>query len=122
MESQKLADVLDYLRSCKSTMRIAIDEQHEQEALTQDIEHKLELEKLTYHETAKLGLMLRDARQKRRRAKDLAEILEPLVLWIEENETSIKALERTLGKMRTKEKNHKLRCYAPRVLNEEESK
>ncbi|MBC8528251.1 hypothetical protein H8699_02200 [Christensenellaceae bacterium NSJ-44] len=118
MESQKLADVLDYLRSCKSTMRIAIDEQHEQEALTQDIEHKLELEKLTYHETAKLGLMLRDARQKRRRAKDLAEILEPLVLWIEENETSIKALERTLGKMRTKEKNHNLRRYAPRVLNE----
>lgn len=118
MESQKLANVLAYLRSCESAMRIALDEQREQEALTQDIEHKIELEKLTYHEIARLGLMLRGARKKRRQAKDLSEILEPLVLWIEENETSIKALERTLGKMRAKEKNHSLRRYAPRVLNE----
>lgn len=56
---------------------------HRTEQLTQEYLHKLELEDLDYRERAKVATQLRNCRQLRREHKDTAEILEPLVQFLE---------------------------------------
>lgn len=94
---------------------------HRTEQLTQDYLHKLELENLDYRERAKIATQLRDCRQLRREYKDTAEILEPLVQFLdsEKGKNMLNLLRETLGKTRKAEERMENRVYHPRVLSDE---
>ena len=88
--------------------------------LTQDYLHALELDGLDYAERAKVATKLQQCRQLRRAHKDTAEILEPLVQFIESDKgkNMLNLLREALGKTRTAEGRMETRVYHPRVLTE----
>lgn len=90
------------------------------ERLTQDYLHKLELEGLNYKERAKVATQLQKCRQTRRQHKDTAEILEPLVQYIESERGKqlMNCLREALGKTRKAEEKMKSRMYWPRELEQ----
>ena len=93
-------DILQYFRETQQLTRIATEDQKYYEDKTQDLLHELELVKHSYHEQAKIAREMADIRKKRRDAKELIELLTPLIEWQTANATAVKSLERTLGEMR----------------------
>lgn len=89
--------------------------------LTQDYLHKLELENLTYQERAKIATALKRCRKARRVCKDTAEVLNPLVEFLESDrgKTLYNLVREALGKTRKVEERMETRVYIPRVLKEE---
>lgn len=89
--------------------------------LTQDYLHKLELDGLSYSERAKVATKLQSCRQLRREHKDTAEILEPLVQFVDSDKgrNMMNLLREALGKTRKAEERMENRVYHPRVLTEE---
>ncbi len=57
--------------------------------LTQDYLHMLELDNLDYKERAKAATQLSKCRQERRASKDTAEILEPLIQFVDSEKERI---------------------------------
>jgi len=86
--------------------------------LTQDYLHKLELDNLDYKERAKIATQLAKCRQERREHKDTAEILEPLVQFLESDKGKnlLNLVREVLGKTRKVEERMETRTYIPRVL------
>ncbi len=93
------------------------DGEAEQDALTQDILHCLELESLGYHDRARLAAMLSESRKVRRKYKDAMEELAPVIQFIDQNKKIINTLEQLLGAVRKQEKYHENRSYHPKVLD-----
>lgn len=91
--------------------------------LTQDYLHKLELENLDYSERAKVATSLAHCRRQRRACKDTAEILEPLVQFLESDKgkTLYNLIREVLGKTRKVEERMETRVYFPRVLGQKEA-
>lgn len=87
---------------------------------TQDILHKLELEDVSYHDTAKLGKALMKVRENRRKAKDSVELNAPLVEWIQSHSDALKSLQKVLGETRKIEEKQRRRMYVPRTKIVEE--
>lgn len=116
MYSEGISNFLEFLRNCTSQYNIAFQEEIEQEKLTQDLLHKLELENLTYHEQARIAKKLVEVRRDRRKAKDVVMATEPIVEWLGdvENEKYRKSLERLLGEVKKIEKKKVYRAYVPR--------
>lgn len=115
MDSKGLENFLNYLRQAEESSKAAQSSKSEAESATQDILHKLKLEKISYHTGAKLARILETVKQERRQAKKEMERLQPLLNWIEENHSMIKALERVLGEMRKTERNMQHRSYIPKT-------
>lgn len=91
--------------------------------LTQDYLHQLELDGLDYGERAKVATKLADCRQLRRVSKDTAEILEPLVLFLnsEKGKGMMNLVREALGKTRKVEERMETRTYRYKVLEQGES-
>ena len=113
--STPLESFLEYLRDCLQIYHIAEDEEAETDALTQDILHCLELEEHDGAEYLGLAEELTEARRRRRAAKDRLTMTEPVVSWLEGNQSAVKSLERLLGEVRKAEKSTENRVYIPRV-------
>lgn len=118
--SQSLSDFLEFLRQSQQDYNIAIDIELTKSKEIQDILHKIELDNIKYHEYAKLAKALKSIRNERREAKNIKQQLEPLIGWVEENQSVIWGLERLLGELRKIETNIKNAHYYPRtdVVNE----
>ncbi|MCL2322793.1 MAG: hypothetical protein FWC47_11905 [Oscillospiraceae bacterium] len=84
--------------------------------ITCDYLHKLELSKTTSNEKAKMATAERKNRLKRREAKDIVEVDEPLRKFIlsPEGTKAINMLRQTLGDIRKVEKYHENRTYVER--------
>lgn len=93
----------------------------EQDLLTQDLLHKLELENLNAPEMMKVASKLKECRKVRRYHKDILEEVSPIVSFIEDpsNRAAMKKIERLLGDVRKQKNKHKNRFYRPRVLHNE---
>lgn len=93
----------------------------EQDLLTQDLLHKLELENLNAPEMMKVASKLKECRKVRRYHKDILEEVSPIVSFIEDpsNRAAMKKIERLLGDVRKQKSKHKNRFYCPRVLHNE---
>ena len=113
--AEQFSQFMEFLRQCEADYSMAQGIQTDAEAETQDILHELELEEITYHEYARLSKALKEVRIKRREAKDIAEQLEPLVVWETQNNKTIKELEKVLGEMRKAEKSKQNRHYNPKT-------
>lgn len=116
--SETISSFLEFLKECDRQY----DAQYEfvgiKDKESQDLLHKLELQPLTYHQTARLASELRQVREDRREAKDQVAVLTPVMEYYRSNTTAIKTLERMLGEVRKAEKSLENRIYIPRVLKE----
>lgn len=117
--SEVIAGFLGFLRGVPLQYRNALCEKAEQEDLTQDLLHHLEIDHPNYRETALAGRELAEARRKRRVAKDLAEVLAPIDQYIKQHKGEINALEKLLGDVRKAEQRHENRFYVPKVRKEQ---
>lgn len=69
---------LSFVQSLEMRYQVNADGVHEQDLITQDLLHKLELEPLNAAQLVQLAKQLKDTRQTRRLMKDELEILKPM--------------------------------------------
>ena len=113
--SKSIEIFLQFLRESEQGYHMAEAEEQEANAVTNDIHHSLEL--LEHDEAALLELAgaLKQARRRRRRAKDIMAETGPVLAWLEDNRPVVKGLERLLGEVRKAEKYAEGRIYTPRA-------
>lgn len=101
----------DYEWNCEEVNRL--------DRLTQDYLHKLELDRLSYGERAKIATQLAKCRQLRRESKDTVEILQPFIEFIETEKGGqmMNLMKETLGKIRKVEERMGTRTYRYKVLD-----
>lgn len=119
--SKYISEFLNFIAESKSQYSFCSEEVNNQDKLTQDYLHSLELDNLKCGERSKLATKLAINRKDRRYYKDRVEELEPIVQFFEEpqNKKVLDKLTQVLGQTRRVESYHKDRVYVPRVLNKE---
>lgn len=118
--SEIIADFVKLLEESTSKYGFNYDEVHEKELLATDIEHKFELQELSYHKKAKLAEQLVVCQRERRVFKDEVEELEPLMQWMADNKNMYNSITKLLGEVKKVEKKHESRGYVPRVMTQSE--
>lgn len=120
--SEYIEEFLNFLSDVKSKYNFAFDEVNQQDKLTQDYLHSIELDNLKYEERNKIATKLVINRKDRRYYKDIVEEYEPIVEFLDDpnNKKIVNQLTQVLGKVRKQEGYHEKRTYIPRVLKEGE--
>lgn len=120
--TDSLSIVLTTLQSAQNTYAAVCDEVERLDGLQQDLLHKLELEPLNAVQMTQIAKCLKECRKERRIAKDRADLLEPVVGFInaQENKKAVSNLQKMLGTIRQRTQNKIVRRYYPRVLSKEE--
>lgn len=115
--SEILKIFLDFVESAKSEYAYNLEAMKNEERLTQDFLHKLELEGLNCRERSKIATQLVANRQARRQYKDAVEELEPIVQFFEEtqNKITLRKMSELLGAVRKVESYHQHRMYTPKA-------
>lgn len=118
--SEYITEFLNFVAEAQVQHRIYGEEVNNQDKLTQDFLHKLELGELRRDERSKVATKLAINRQDRRYYKDRVEEFEPIVQFFNDpvNKKVIEKLKQVLGETRRWESYHKDRKYKPRVLKE----
>lgn len=118
--SEYIEEFLNFLSDVKSKYNFAFDEVNQQDKLTQDYLHSIELDNLKYEERNKIATKLVINRKDRRYYKDIVEEYEPIVEFLDDpnNKKIVNQLTQVLGKVRKQEDYHEKRTYIPRVLKE----
>lgn len=95
------------------------EEVNRMDKLTQDYLHMLELNNLNYKERAKIATKLSKCRQLRRESKDTAEVLEPLIQFLnsEKGRNMMNIMKEILGKTRKIEDRMADRTYRYKVYD-----
>lgn len=96
--AKELEDTINFFTQTTEDFQNNIKNESLHDYETQDILHKLELEDVSYHDTAKLGKALTKVRKNRRKAKDSVELNAPLVEWIQSHSDVLKSLQKFLEK------------------------
>jgi len=118
--SEHLSEFLNFVSWAQSHYKFCSDEVNNQDKLTQDYLHSLELDDLKRDERSKVATKLMINRKDRRYYRDRVEELESIVQFFEEpqNKKVLDKLRQVLGATRKAESYHKDRKYIPRVLKE----
>ncbi len=118
LPSHIIKTFLDFVENAKSDYIFNLEAMKNEERITQDYLHKLELEGLNCRERSKIATQLVSNRQARRNYKDAVEELEPIVDFFDEpqNKALIKKMSELLGQIRKVEGYHQKRFYAPKVI------
>lgn len=121
LPSTYLSDFLDFVSNAQVRYRICSEEMNNQEKLTQDYLHSLELGDLNCSERGKIATKLSTNRKDRRYYKDRVEEFEPIIEFFKDpnHKKTLDQLTQVLGKLRKTEDYHKNRTYKPKVLREE---
>ena len=126
LPSEYLTEFLNFIKDAQSHCKFCEEEMHNQEALTQDYLHKLELDELNCAERSKIATKLAINRKDRRYYKDRVEELKPIVDFFtdQQHKKTLDLLTQLVGQVRKQEGYHKYRTYIPRILkeNNDESK
>lgn len=101
------------INNYKQEYDFASNQVNKLDLLTSDILHKLELEKLTYKERAKLATKLRNVRQDRRHYKNVCYVYQPLISM--KPTMSFNAYVNIIGTVRNRIINKDIRSYKPRI-------
>jgi hypothetical protein len=120
--SEYITEFLNFISDVKSSYSYCYEEMQNQDKLTQDYLHMIELEDLKYEERNKIATKLVTNRKDRRYFKDRVEEYEPIVNFLADPKTKdvFKKLQQVLGTVRKVEGYHKDRFYVPKVLKEGE--
>lgn len=121
LPSQAIKTFLDFVDNAKSDYNYNLEAMKNEERITQDYLHKLELEGLNCRERSKIATQLVANRQARRNYKDAVEELEPIVDFFEDpqNKNLIKKMSELLGQIRKVENYHQRHFYVPKVIQGE---
>ena len=111
-----ISDFLTIIRIAEQNCEVYKDLLANEDKLTQDILHTLELEDINYSEKAKLATKLRTNRKDRRYYKDVFMIIDELVKWKQEHKQSYEMLKQLLGRIRKIEQYQQERNYYPRTV------
>jgi hypothetical protein len=108
--------------NAQSQYRFYSEEVNNQDKLTQDYLHSLELDNLKCDGRSKIATKLMVNRKDRRYYKDRVEELEPIVQFFTEpqNKKVLDMLKQVLGATRKAENYHKDRIYIPKILKNKE--
>ena len=117
-----ISNFLKLTSNIESEYRIASELLEEQNQLTQDYLHKLELGKLNAVELTKVAKSIQDNRKERRKHKNDMEYAQIIVEFVQNPQTRdvLHQLEDTLGKLRKMKKQRQYRVYRYRVIDEED--
>lgn len=118
--SEYISEFLNFVAEAQSQYRFCSEEVNNQDKLTQDYLHSLELDGLKRDERSKVATKLAINRKDRRYYKDQVEELEPIVQFFEEpqNKKMLNKMREVLGVVRKSEAYHKDRKYVPKILKE----
>ena len=121
--SAYLTEFLNFIQNVQSHYKFCEEEMHNQEALTQDYLHKLELDDLNCAERSKIATKLAINRKDRRYYKDRVGELGPIVNFFAEpqNKKTLEGLKQLLGAVRKEERYHEYRTYIPKMLKEKKN-
>lgn len=121
--SEYISEFLNFVAEAQVQHRIYGEEVNNQDKLTQDYLHSLELDDLKRDERSKIATRLALNRKDRRYYKDRVEEVEPIVEFFEDpqNKKVLDKLKKILGDTRRQESYHKDRKYTPRVLKEKKN-
>ena len=114
---EKLDSIRKNLTEIEDDLNQARQEKEYCEKKTQDILHEIELVPHTYHEIAHLSQDLAEIRRRRRIAKDIIEMTEPIVEWKNNEKVTWNRLDATIGKVRSIEEKLQHRVYYKRADN-----
>lgn len=119
-KSEIVKAFLDLIEESKKDASWARDKRVEQDQITQDLLHKLELG--GYKDRGKVATRLVKCRRERRKYKDIEEECGAIIAWTSsrEGEKVLHDLKTMLGKLRQVEKYHENRMYKPRILKGKE--
>lgn len=117
-----ISNFLKLTSNIESEYRIASELLEEQNQLTQDYLHKLELGKLNAVELTKVAKSIQDNRKERRKHKNDMEYAQIIVEFVQNPQIRdvLHQLEATLGKLRKMKKQRQYRVYRYRVIDEED--
>lgn len=117
-----ISNFLKLTSNIESEYRIASELLEEQNQLTQDYLHKLELGKLNAIELTKVAKSIQDNRKERRKHKNDMEYAQIIVEFVQNPQTRdvLHQLEAALGKLRKMKKQRQYRVYRFRVIDEED--
>ena len=107
--------ILKTIEDASFQYRSASDEIAECEKKQQDILHDLELADHTYHERGRLCNDLVEIRRRRRLAKNVMDLLEPVVKWRNESQGPLNKLSNTIGSMRKIKERQDSKVYFRRT-------
>lgn len=118
--SGKLKVFLDLIADVKKEYSLAEEHVIQEDKITQDLLHKLEIEKTTAKERGRIATDLKVSRQTRRYYKDRIEEMTPLYEFLTDSNNAkvLNNLTQVLGKIRKAERYHETRTYKPRVKKE----
>lgn len=118
--SEYITEFLNFVAEAQVQYRICEEEVNNQDKLTQDYLHKLELGELKCDERSKVATKLAINRQDRRYYKDRVEEFKTIVDFFNDpaNKKVLEKLKCVLGETRRWESYHKDRKYKPRILKE----
>lgn len=118
--SEYITEFLNFVDDAQTKYRIYNEEVNNQDKLTQDYLHKLELGELKSSERSKVATKLVVNRKDRRYYKDRVEEFKPIVDFFNDpyNKKVLDKMKQVLGACRKSEEYHKDRKYKPRVLKE----
>ena len=119
--SNNLSDFLDFIKKVERDYVYYSQLLGNEDKLTQDLLHKLELESTGYRDRNKIATALATSRKDRRYYKDQVEELQPLydVITESKHKSSIEQFKQALGKTRKAEAYHKERRYYPRIIKDD---
>lgn len=117
-----ISNFLKLTSNIESEYRIASELLEEQNQLTQDYLHKLELGKLNAVELTKVAKSIQDNRKERRKHKNDMEYAQIIVEFVQNPQTRdvLHQLEAALGRLRKMKKQRQYRVYRFRVIDEED--
>lgn len=115
---KSISSTLSIMQSLELRYQTNYSGVHEQDLITQDLLHKLELEQNNAVQLVQLAKQLKECRQTRRLMKDEIELMQPLMDFMQDsqNKKAIGQLSAALGRMRTTADLQTKRVYHPRVL------
>lgn len=118
-----IKSLIDKLEDARKEFDYCYSKVNDLDYVTQDYLHKLELEDLDYSERAKVATKIAKARKERRKCKNRAEELQPLVDYLtsDKGKTMLNSLREVLGKTRKAEDRQKNRTYTNRRLDKEDA-
>lgn len=120
MIAQEIKDIIVSFEQSKKDYKAAFDKVGQCDKETNDILHALELNNPKRNERNRMATRLRNIRLERRENKNIVEINEPLVLFLESERGAnmMNLLKEVLGKTRKIEEYHNNRTYYPRLTKQ----
>ena len=118
--SERLSALLSEIREIQNLYAFSQGRIDDLELLQSDLLHKIEFNAKTAQERNKIATQLKKMRTERRKNKEAVELYKELIVFISDNQSQVKRLERILGNIRKIEEMQSNRQYKPRTMTVEE--